>query len=153
LEDDGRRCALDAAVRCTAVDGDRLDRGRSAELVDRLRGHRRAERSVGYSQSDQYFGAGIFKSVDGGATWSRIGGSTFTNCYVSNIVVQPGSSATVLAAVGNAGGYVTSCVSGIYRSVNAGSTWVREENGLPTDLASKPGTPTTWYAAFYSFGI
>lgn len=107
----------------------------------------------GYSDSDQYFGAGIFKSTNGGATWSKVAGATFNNCYVSNVLVQPGSSATVFAGVGNQGRYVTGCANGIYRSLNGGSTWTREETGPISDLVAKPGTPTTWFAAFYKAGV
>ena len=108
---------------------------------------------TGFSGADQYFGAGIFKSTNGGSSWSKVGGTTFNNCYVSSVVVQPGSSATVLAGVGNLGRYVTSCPNGIYRSLNGGSTWTREETGPVSDLAAKPGTPTTWYAGFTGYGI
>lgn len=106
--------------------------------------------------SDGYLGAGIFRSANGGSTWTKIGGTTFDNCPISAIVVQPGASANVLVAVSNHNNSSASCLDGIFRSTNANSatpTFTHVITGDATDLATKPGTPTTWYAGFWGFGV
>jgi len=102
---------------------------------------------------DSYFGAGIFRSTDGGTSWTKIGGSTFDTCYVSNIAVQPRSSSTLFVAVGNQGRYVTACPSGVYRSLDGGVTWSNRLSGPVSDLVVRPGYPATWYAALRGLGI
>jgi hypothetical protein len=105
------------------------------------------------SGGTQYFGAGIFRSTNGGTSWSKIGGATFNTCYVSNVVVKPGSSSTLFVGVVNQGTYLTSCSSGIYRSLNGGSTWTKVISGRVTDLVTKPGTASTLYAGFWGSGV
>jgi hypothetical protein len=105
------------------------------------------------NRNSSYFGAGIFRRKNG--AWSKIGGTTFDNCYLSNVAVQPNSSSTIFAAVGNTGRYDTSatCKNGIWRSKNGGTNWTRVITGSVSDLVSKPGSPTTWYAGFTGFGV
>ncbi len=86
---------------------------------------------------DSYYGAGILKSTDGGATWTQLPGSFTDNpCggdWIGGIAVQPGNSSVLLAAV-------ESCYygqAGIYRSVDAGLTWSAVY--VPTN-AWTPGT-------------
>ncbi len=57
-------------------------------------------------------GAGIFKSTDGGATWTQLA-ATANWLYVSSISALPGVTGTLLAATD----------SGIYRTTNGGGTW------------------------------
>jgi photosystem II stability/assembly factor-like uncharacterized protein len=56
--------------------------------------------------------AGIFKSTDGGATWTQLA-ATANWSDVQTIAPQPGSSNVLLAATG----------SGIYRTTNGGTSW------------------------------
>ena len=100
-----------------------------------------------------YFGTGIYRSTNGGTTWAKIGGTRFDRCHVSDIVVKPGTSTTLLVAVQYYGRYETTCDSGVHRSLNGGAGWTRVAQGLATDLAVKPGSPTVWYAAFYYDGV
>jgi hypothetical protein len=102
---------------------------------------------------DSYFGAGLFKSTDGGANWSKVGGTTFDNCYVADVLVKPGASSTVFAAVHASGRYATACPSGIWRTTNGGTNWTQVSGGTADDLAFKPGTPNTIYAAYVDAGI
>ena len=103
--------------------------------------------------ADSYFGAGIFKSTNGGSSWSKLGQTLFDNCHVAD-VVKPGASATVFAAVHPYGRGGATCAAGIYRSDDGGLNWeVVRNGGTPTDLAFKPGTPSTIYAAYYYDGV
>ena len=68
----------------------------------------------GTAATDAY-GAGILKSIDGGATWSQIGAPFVQSNFVrsvSSVDVQPGNSQVVLAAAGN-----------LYRSTDGGASW------------------------------
>jgi hypothetical protein len=62
---------------------------------------------------------GIFKSTDGGTTWSRIDSGLAINkdtgypFYVKSIAVHPDNPDIVFAATG----------SGLYKSSNGGKTW------------------------------
>ncbi len=59
-------------------------------------------------------GAGIFKSSDGGATWTQLA-ATANWLYVSSISAQPGVSGTFLAATS----------SGLFRTTDGGVTWTQ----------------------------
>jgi photosystem II stability/assembly factor-like uncharacterized protein len=108
---------------------------------------------------DAYYGAGILKSIDGGATWAQIGASTFAQilgpqtggAFIGGIAVQPGNSQIVLAAVSF---FVNGTIGGIYRSIDAGASWT--EDAAPQGLAatsvvfestSNAGTTATAWAA------
>ena len=72
----------------------------------------------------------------------------FTGARFGRIAVTPGTPARLFAATS----------SGLYRSLNSGTTWTQlTGGGLPTqyatDVVIDPATPTTVYAAFWSNGI
>ncbi|MDE3166847.1 MAG: hypothetical protein KGN36_13660 [Acidobacteriota bacterium] len=69
---------------------------------------------------DSYYGAGILKSTDGGATWTNIAGP-FTRDYFGALAVQPSNGQVVLAAAR----------SGIWRSADGGATWTQTSAGVP----------------------
>src|SRR5262249_597 len=65
---------------------------------------------------DAIRGAGIFKSADGGATWSRLATTATPDFYyVNDIVVSPNNGRRVYAATR----------SGVWRSVDGGLNWAR----------------------------
>jgi len=69
----------------------------------------------GYFNGDAIRGLGIYKSVDGGATWNLIP-STAGWENTCRIAVQPGNSQVILAS---------RRYGGIYRSTNGGQTWTQ----------------------------
>ncbi|MFZ1756707.1 MAG: hypothetical protein WAU10_23345, partial [Caldilineaceae bacterium] len=107
---------------------------------------------------DNYYGAGILKSTDGGASWSRIGVNVFNGLGLARILVHPTNSNLIYAASSKAGqdGPVTPN-RGIFRSTDGGLTW----EGLLTcnscfgasDLEMDAGNPNILYAAFEGHGI
>ena len=102
----------------------------------------------GNFSGDSYYGNGVLKSTNGGASWSVLATSTFAGTRFSRIAVTPGTPARVFAATG----------SGVFRSTNAGVNWSLMISGTPagamaTDVAIDPATPTTVYAAFWGQGI
>ncbi len=76
----------------------------------------------GYFNSDSIRGAGIFKSVNSGATWSQIATTNNSNFYyVNKIVASPNNPAVVYAATR----------TGVWKSVDSGANWsiVLNNNG------------------------
>src|SRR4051794_18636915 len=85
----------------------------------------------GYGNSDAIRGAGIFKSVDGGTTWTQLAGSARQSTAVNRIAVAP-AGGTLLAATN----------TGLWRSVNAGSTFTFINTGItPQDVDFSPSDP------------
>ncbi len=99
---------------------------------------------------------GLYRTRDGGATWERV---LFVNEWtgVIDVAIDPVDPMTVYAAAQqraeNALGKVAyGPGSGLYKSIDGGSTWLRLSNGLPSTrlgrcgIAVYPGRHTTVYA-------
>ena len=83
-------------------------------------------------------GAGVFVSRDGGESWQRLA-ATLQWRYVPSLAISPSNSNLLLAAVADLD---FPARSGVYRSTNAGQTWVRVvqgENITPSSLIFQPG--------------
>jgi len=81
----------------------------------------------GYNNADAIRGAGLWKSVDNGATWAQLASTNNSNFYfVQKIVVYPGT-----------GDVYAATRTGLWRSQNGGATW-----GLVLGLATSPATAT-----------
>lgn len=81
-------------------------------------------------------GRGVFKSTDGGSTWSAAN-QGLTNLNVVSIVSDPITPATLYVSVEYPGG--------LFKSVDAGTTWVAT-TPLPYSnsfVTLDPNTPTT----------
>jgi photosystem II stability/assembly factor-like uncharacterized protein len=88
-----------------------------------------------------HYGLGVYKSTDAGLSWNPTG-LTFqlTNgdaSLLKEIIINPANSNELLACG----------VSGMYRSVNAGATWVKKLDSLFWDMVQDPINPSTIYAA------
>jgi photosystem II stability/assembly factor-like uncharacterized protein len=84
-------------------------------------------------------GMGVFKSLDGGVTWtaSKTG---MGNQTVGKIIQDPTNALVFLAATGG----------GVYRSTDGGANWTQTRAGNFKDICFKPGDPTIVYAAYNS---
>jgi PKD repeat protein len=84
-------------------------------------------------------GMGVFKSLNGGVTWtaSKTG---MGNQTVGKIIQDPTNSQIFLAATGG----------GIYRSTDGGVNWTQTRSGNFKDICFKPGDPNIVYAAYNS---
>src|SRR5947209_17632725 len=104
---------------------------------------------------DNYYGAGILKSTDGGSTWTQLGQSAFLGtgggpisarnggARIGALAISPNSQ-TLLAAVQGA----SAVASGIYRSIDGGVNWALVQGGAPgTEVVFHPTDSTVAYAA------
>ncbi|HZR26706.1 MAG TPA: hypothetical protein VFA59_24140, partial [Vicinamibacterales bacterium] len=106
-------------------------------------GERNSQRSVAY-------GDGVYKSEDGGHSWTNVG--LKTSEHIGRIVINPNDPDTVyVAAQGplwNAGGD-----RGLYKTTDGGKTWnqvlkISEHTGV-TDVVLDPRNPDVVIAASY----
>src|SRR6185295_1152212 len=97
---------------------------------------------------DVISGDGVFRSGDGGKTWTKRG--LENTRHIGRILVDPRNPNVVLvAALGHIFG--PNRERGIYRTVDGGATWTQplfvDENTGAVDLAADPGNPDVIYAA------
>ena len=100
-----------------------------------------------------YYGDGVFKSTDGGKTWSNTGLNK--SYHIGRILIHPKNSDIVwVASEGPL--YSNNEESGVYKTTNGGNTWKKilsvKRDGLDigiVDLAIDPSNPNTLYAASY----
>ena len=106
-------------------------------------GENNSQRSVGY-------GDGVYKSLDGGQSWTRMG--LEASEHIGKIVVDPRDSQVVYVAAQGplwaAGGD-----RGLYKTTDGGATWnavleISEHTGV-SDLVYDPRDPDVLYAAAY----
>jgi uncharacterized protein (TIGR03437 family) len=85
------------------------------------------------------YGGGVFKSSNGGASWSA-SSSGLTNLGVLALVIDPSNPATL---------YAGTIKGGVFKSSNGGASWSASNTVLPYDvraLAVDPWNPSTLYA-------
>ena len=68
---------------------------------------------------DSYYGAGVFKSTDAGASWTKIATSGAVGSYISQIAINPLNTNTL---------YLSGSV-GVFKSTNAGVSWASTSSG------------------------
>ena len=102
------------------------------------------------NQRSVSFGDGVYKSVDAGATWTRMG--LENSEHIQNILIDPRDSNVVfVSAIGplwSSGGD-----RGLYKTTDGGKTWkailtISPDTGV-TDVAMDPRNPNVLYAAAY----
>jgi photosystem II stability/assembly factor-like uncharacterized protein len=101
-------------------------------------------------RSDISYGNGMYRSADGGKTWSRIG--LEATRQIARIVVDPKDANRVyVAALGH--GYGPNTERGVFRSLDGGRTWARalfrDEDTGAVDLALDPSNPRAMIAALW----
>src|SRR3954452_6982540 len=101
-------------------------------------------------RSDIAQGNGMYKSMDGGRTWSHIG--LADSQQIGRVLVHPRNPDVVfVAALGHP--YGPNAERGVFRSRDGGRTWrkvlYKDENTGAIDLAFEPGNPDVIYAALW----
>jgi len=96
------------------------------------------------------WGDGVYKSTDGGATWTNMG--LRTSARIARIVVDPNNADVVyVAAPGHLWG--PNRERGLYKSTDGGRSWAlilsRDEDTGAVDVAIDPGDSRIVYAALY----
>jgi photosystem II stability/assembly factor-like uncharacterized protein len=96
------------------------------------------------------WGDGIYKSLDAGATWLKMG--LADTRHIGKIVIHPGDPNIVyVAAVGHLWG--SNAERGVFKTTDGGKTWkkvlYKDENTGAIDLVMDPKNPDVLYAAMY----
>ncbi|MCB0629530.1 MAG: glycosyl hydrolase [Saprospiraceae bacterium] len=106
-------------------------------------GENNAQRSV--SKGD-----GVYKSVDGGNTWTNMG--LQTSEHIGKIVIDPRNSNVVYVAA-QGGVWAPGGERGLYKTIDGGSTWERilhiSENTGISDIIFDPGDPDILLVSSY----
>lgn len=96
----------------------------------------------GWFNFDAVMGAGIWKTIDGGRTWTRLS-NTFDFYFVNDIAVrnEAGTSVVYAAVAGTSNffGFNAGAKNGLFRSLDGGNTWTQVlpasvSNIRPTDI-------------------
>jgi hypothetical protein len=98
-------------------------------------------------------GVGLYKSIDGGVTWTSANGSSGGGCTtiggtLTRILIDPANASIVYVAG----------VNGVYRSTDAGACWKNiistvSSAGTIYDIALKPDDSNTLYVAAQNYGL
>ena len=82
-----------------------------------------------YFATSCYYGRGILKSTNGGLSWVNYTDGLTNLTYCSRIVIRPGNSTQIFAAMGT---------SGLYKSTNSGINWMQILAGRCDDIIFSP---------------
>lgn len=105
---------------------------------------------------DAYFGAGILKSTDGGATWTQIpgpfaSGTEMSGTTIGRISVHPSASQVLLASVAT---FSPGSPGGIFRTADGGATWTNVLPGtIPRSGIFDPVNGNIAWAAMEGVGV
>ena len=105
-----------------------------------------------WTRNSVSIGDGLFKSVDGGANWRRIGFEKSER--IANVIVNPKNSKEIYVGVLGAL-WSDSEERGVYKSTDGGDTWeqllyIDSKTGC-ADLAMDPANPDVLYASMWEF--
>src|SRR5262249_23610331 len=103
------------------------------------------------NSADSYYGCGVLRSVDGGDTWTELGGDVFVSATgggarIGHILIDRASAGTTNTEV------LTASSFGLYRPTTAGKTWTGVLAGNVSGLVAAPTNSRTSYAAIGNYG-
>lgn len=87
--------------------------------------------SMVYSSRSLSGNYGVYKSTDGGTTWTQTNGAMGTYAVVTDLeyTLSPAGALTLYAAVGQPGG---TAANGLYKSTDGAASWTRLAGGAPS---------------------
>lgn len=95
-----------------------------------------------------YFGSGVLKSTDAGASWKRVNDSSLPSpAWTSDIAVDPTDPNRVYLSQFARLNEGRAFSSGFFLSTNGGVTWTRTVGGLARNIAIDPSNSNTLYLA------
>ena len=99
--------------------------------------------ATGDGDAGDTYSIGILKSTDGGTTWAATGlnWNVTQGRMINRLLIHPTNSNILLAATS----------LGVYKSINAGASWVLATSGSFKDMEFKPSDPTIVYVAGTTF--
>lgn len=93
--------------------------------------------TTGDEDASDSYSIGVYKSTDGGLTWSATGETVVgTNGLMGEIYIHPANSNILWAASSQ----------GLFKTTNAGTSWTKVINGTVKEIRLKPGNPNVVYA-------
>lgn len=104
----------------------------------------------GNPRNSMNLGMGVFKSVDGGATWSHMGLEATKTIH--RIIIDPRDGNTVyVGAIGDP--FTPNADRGLYKTTDGGKTWEKilysnDQSGI-ADLIIDPSNPNKLFATLY----
>jgi len=93
--------------------------------------------ATGDDDANDSYSVGVWKSTDGGATWNNTGALTGNPNSMNDIYIDSNNPNTVLVATS----------SGVFKTIDGGTSWVRKLSGNIRDLKMKPEDSSVFYAA------
>jgi photosystem II stability/assembly factor-like uncharacterized protein len=149
--------STDAGASWTLLGADVFDRHTISQVVVAPDDPNTVYVAVGGSGTHGLAGnTGIWRSTDGGATWTDTTATLSTTAAFSDVEIDPTQPQTLYAAVGSFRG---ASVNGVYKSTDGGNTWSVAGN-FPIDVrdgritvAVAPSDPQTLYVSVSASGL
>lgn len=88
-------------------------------------------------------GVGVYKSTDGGTTWSVVASAPFVGVGFFDLVVDATSPSILYAAT----------TQGLYKSTNSGASWNLKRSGVCWDISLHPGGGSVEILAAFADGL
>lgn len=92
--------------------------------------------ATGDDDASDSYAVGVWKSIDGGTTWSNTGTVPGNPNSMNEIYIFPNAPENVIVATS----------TGVQKSTDGGASWVTKLSGNIIDLKMKPGNSNIWYA-------